>query len=337
MIPRTPLRKMQRQRGLTLIELMIALVLGLVVTGGAISLFVANREVTRATENLSRMQENSRIAFELMARSLRDAGGTPCGARIVTNVLNNSSATWWANWAGNVIRGYEGNTTSPAVTTGTGNSQRVDGTDALILMSGDGVGLTIISHDTVDAQFTVNAATDSFAAGDILMACDDRMATIFQATAVDNASKTITHVTGANTPGNCSKLLGLPDNCSNQSEREFEFRASGVVSRFSGEAWFIGYNSQGGRSLYRRVNAGDPVEIADNVTDMQLLYKARDPANSGGDDDYVTAADISDWSDVVAVNVELTFVSNERVSTTNDSPMLERKLIHVATLRNRAP
>ena len=62
-------------RGLSLIELMIALLLGLLVVGGAIGIFTSNRRAYNATESLSRVQENARVAFEMMSRDVREAGG----------------------------------------------------------------------------------------------------------------------------------------------------------------------------------------------------------------------------------------------------------------------
>lgn len=337
------------QRGLTLVELMISLVLGLIVTGGAVSLFIGNREANRATENLSRMQENSRIAFELMARSLREAGGNPCGAKAVSNVVENSGTTWWANWAANAIRGYDNTAVSPAVSIGTGTAQRVSGTDTLILMSGGDSGVSVVSHNPTAAEFKVSTKAHGFQDGDILMVCDERLAAIFQTTNASDSNVTIVHNTGNTvSPGNCSKGLGYPTDCSSTIGRTYSFEGNGFIVKLASEAWFIGNNARGGRSLFRSspvVDYADPknlpgvvaTEVVENVTDMQLLYKTSDPANSGGTNDYVVASSITDWSDVVAVNVELTFVSVDRISTANGRPALERKLIHVATLRNRAP
>lgn len=66
-------------RGFSLVELMIAIVLGLVVMGGVISIFVANRQAFRVSENMAHVQENARVAFELLARDLREAGETHAG------------------------------------------------------------------------------------------------------------------------------------------------------------------------------------------------------------------------------------------------------------------
>ena len=54
-----------RARGFSLIELMIALLIGLLVVSAAGSLFISNKRTYNATETLGRIQENGRVAFEL--------------------------------------------------------------------------------------------------------------------------------------------------------------------------------------------------------------------------------------------------------------------------------
>ncbi len=60
-------------RGLTLVELMVALTLGLIVTLVVVNVFLSNREVYRVNEQLARLQENARYALEVLARDRRDA------------------------------------------------------------------------------------------------------------------------------------------------------------------------------------------------------------------------------------------------------------------------
>jgi type IV pilus assembly protein PilW len=66
--------KKQQQLGLTLVELMIAMVIGLVLVGGVIQIFIANNQTYRVTENMSRMQENGRFALDIMGKIIRTAG-----------------------------------------------------------------------------------------------------------------------------------------------------------------------------------------------------------------------------------------------------------------------
>ncbi|WP_018717328.1 PilW family protein [Arhodomonas aquaeolei] len=63
-----------RERGLTLIELMIALVLGLMLSAGAVQLFIANKQSYRLQDALARVQENGRFAMQRLGRDVRMAG-----------------------------------------------------------------------------------------------------------------------------------------------------------------------------------------------------------------------------------------------------------------------
>lgn len=68
----------RRQRGLSLIELMIALTLGTFLILGLVQLFSASRQAFLASEGLSRVQETGRTAIEWMQRDLRMAGHLGC-------------------------------------------------------------------------------------------------------------------------------------------------------------------------------------------------------------------------------------------------------------------
>src|SRR3546814_11566616 len=91
---RHPFRSRSRsgsgQAGFSLVELMISLVLGLIVIGGVTTVFLSNQQSYRSNEGLSQLQENSRIAFELMARDIRQTGLTGCGHErpIATGLAN---------------------------------------------------------------------------------------------------------------------------------------------------------------------------------------------------------------------------------------------------------
>ena len=134
-------------RGFTLVELLIALFLGLLVTGGAISVFLANQQVYRQNEGLARLQESGRYAFEVMARDLRKAGGVACGRNLLTvNLLNSSASYWWANW--NVpIQGFDGDQNTFPKAFGSSTADRISGTDAVIVLSGTANdGVYIVQH-----------------------------------------------------------------------------------------------------------------------------------------------------------------------------------------------
>jgi type IV pilus assembly protein PilW len=59
------------QKGLSLLELLIALTLGIFILASLIGLFVNTKGTYRLNENLARLQENGRFAISFLSRDLR--------------------------------------------------------------------------------------------------------------------------------------------------------------------------------------------------------------------------------------------------------------------------
>ncbi len=68
------MRLARHERGMTLIELMIAVAIGAFLLLGAITVFMQGRTTFRVTESLARLQENGRFALEALEADLRMAG-----------------------------------------------------------------------------------------------------------------------------------------------------------------------------------------------------------------------------------------------------------------------
>lgn len=81
-------------RGFSLVELMVALVLGLLLTAGMVQLFSGTRLTFQTNDALARVQENGRFAMEILKRELRMAGTHGfCAADLeINNHLDQSCA-----------------------------------------------------------------------------------------------------------------------------------------------------------------------------------------------------------------------------------------------------
>ena len=350
-----------RQLGVSLVELMVALLLGLLVVGAAMAVFLANKQTYVATESIGRLQQTSRVAFELMARDLREAASDECGAGLTeaVNVLNNPAGRWYTDISGG-IRGYAGGAAFPDAAFGTGESDRVAGTDAVAFVAAGPAIATVVQHNPAAASFQVNTTQHGLSSGDIAIACDAEHAAVFQVTSASSANSTIVHNTGVvpGGPGNCSQGLGAPLNCESPLGTAYQFGCefggtqagtdctvpedqwSAFIAPLQALRWYVGCNGRvacgepAGRSLYRaRLDnnggtlATERDEIAEGVTDMALGYLV---AGGAG---YVDATAVTNWGAVVAVRVQLDLAGSDLV----DGQQLHRTLEHVVALRSRAP
>lgn len=345
-------------RGFTLVELMIALALGLIISAAALTLFTTSRQTYVASESLGRVQENGRMAFELMARDVREAAGNACGDMrqlTLANVLKNPAAAWHLDWAGG-IRGYDGDEAFPGSPFGTAARDRAAGTDAIELKSAVSSGITIVPDlSATSAEVKVNTTSHGLTTGDIVMACDPAHSAIFQVTAANASNVTIGHNAGGSvSPGNRCKGLGGDESvpCSAPNGIAYSFgcahgdasncgasqRWSASIAKLSATRWYVGHNGRGGRSLYqvRMANSGGTLvaqinEIAEGVVDMQIDYLLDGAAT------YVPAESAwggADVANIIAVRLVLTLEGTDNVGTDGDP--LRRQLHHTVTIRNRA-
>ncbi|MHB8785500.1 MAG: prepilin-type N-terminal cleavage/methylation domain-containing protein [Thauera sp.] len=356
---KSPFNGPDRMQGLTLIELMIALVLGLVVVAGVGSVMLANRQTYNTNLALSDVQESVRSAFELLAYDVRQAGGTPCGTTInFANTVKPASAQATENWWQSMrpVFGYDGNQTSPAVAFAADVNavpQRVPNTDAITLAGTDTtLDVTVNDHqaNSNSATLFISNPTPDIQDGDILLVCDFKQTTIFQVTNYQSTNNTVVANTGiSQTPGNCTKNLtgnfdcSLDPNTATSSTGDFFDKNQTFISRPSSVTWYIGQNGRaddGGRSLYqislqhRPTRGIRTVEIASGVTDMQLRYKTRTSA------DFVTADTLTSpgaWEAVDAVEITLTLQSATQGASTSASNQgrLSRQVSTVVAMRNR--
>jgi len=327
--------------GFTLIELMIALMLGMIITGAALTVFVTNRQTYRSTESLDRIQENARTAFELMARDLREGAGNTCGKLPVSNVLNNPAANWYTDWTTG-MQGYDNATATPGLAFGTGATSRMNGTDAIDLRSATGGDVSIVPDFSATPNIKVRDAS-GFSVGDIVEVCDPSHASVFQVTGIQSGNF-IVHATGTTpVPGN-SAGLAYTYSC-----RLGNFTAPGTcdsgtwpatLARVQAVRWYVGNNDHGTRSLFRTSlvnnggNAGTRIdEIAEGVQDLQLQFLL-DGAASYVDPGAITAAD---WqgNKLTAVRIALAVADSDRTGT--DGNPLTRNIEHTVTFRNRTP
>jgi type IV pilus assembly protein PilW len=305
---------MQRQRGIGLVEIMIAVTLGIIVTGAVVQIYLSSKRQNDMQGGLTGRQEVSRYATQLIQRDLQTAGFRGCLRDLgtVVNTLNNP--TDFANNYARHVEGFEDVVSAdlPAEITAGGNDVVAD-TDVLVIRTVDDPSLQLTanmvtsSSDPVTVPGLDAAAPDTPATGDIMLVTDCGGSAIFEVTAFDEGTGTIVHDAGAGSPGNSSK---------NMVRR---YTAGAQLFTLRTTTYFIRNNAAGIPGLWRRVGDGEPQELAEGVENMQVLY-GEDTA--GGDqvpDVYRTADAVADWNDVVSLQVAL-LVSSVRENVADADP-----------------
>jgi len=325
--PALRLSGLRRAKGFSLVELMTAMLLSLLLIAAAVSVFVSNKRVYSSTEGLGRIQESARIAFELMSRDIREAGGNPCDVRMkVVNVLEDTTS-WWAMYDGLTKTGLSGLDNG----TFTGSTA---GTDAIRIQYFEDTGLvTTAGMGGNTGQLAVND-TDNIADQQILMACGFFAATagpVTDTAAVFSAGKTGSSITHGEDSGNTS------DDFSNTAHpTPVVFPADTLIGSLRAVEWYVAANDQGRNSLYRRQlrfpatgpEMGDAEEIVNDVTKLNLTYLEGSTWTSGLP---------TSWNNVSAVQVELELEAGDNRAGGVQGEMIRRPLTHVIALRNKLP
>lgn len=321
------------QSGLTLVEILVALAISMLLLAGVTQLFVSSKQTYRANDALSQIQESGRFALDMLARDLRMAGATGCEETDeIANVLNDPTGNWWSHLADGPLLGFDAGVNSyggvgSAFTTGNAIGNRIpanadgNGPDALIVLKSSGAeDYTIVSHNPTSAQFKLSGM-HNIQDGDVLTVCDTENTAIFQVTNANAANVTIVHNNGTGTPGNCTKGLGYPADCSSANGKAYQYGPDAVMVRYEPTAYYIGWSSagEGRRSLYRRgLTPAAAVELVQDVEDMQVLY-GLDTNNDNAVDSYSTATAVqaaNDWRSVRSVRISLLIRSRDNNVTT---------------------
>ena len=248
----------QRMAGFGLIELMIALVLGLLVMGAAFAVFQSNQATYRANEGQNRIQESARTAFEMMSRDIRAAGGGPC---------SNASAMATPGGRSDLYRN------TPISVGSTTQLRTVSGDDAAYRITA--ATDTTVTLDTRD--ITADQVDDVFDVNDWLLLCNGNWTALVQVSGI--AGSVLTYGTSFNPR---ASLYTAP--------------TTAGAARLRDTLWTTADNGRGGRSLYVSRDGGASQEVAEGVQSLAISYLvdgATSYVTNPAADAYITAVRIS--------------------------------------------
>ena len=98
---------MKRQTGLSLVELMIAVTLGLVLSSAAISAFISVKKVNNTTSGSAGLADSGRFAFDQLGMGLKSAGYLGCSTSSQARVDLSTTLPVLVTDVGEALGGYE--------------------------------------------------------------------------------------------------------------------------------------------------------------------------------------------------------------------------------------
>jgi len=301
-----------------MIELMVAIVIGLILLAGISSVMVSTKRTYNTQDSLSRLQENARIAMVILERALRNAGYIGCNISQsnITNVLN-PSGTGYSDFnynLGNLLEGSENGAafqpSNTTVSTALGTIVPRANTDLFVVRGAQADSSFQVTAKSVSQSASLAISpTDQIKDGDILILSDCSSTDIFQATS-DGKSGSLTHNSGAGDPGNDPNLAQ-----GNSVKLSKSYGDDAKLMKFESTIYYIGTGTSGEPALFRRRvgtdSAGNallvPEELVEGIENLQILYgedtdgdHIPDP-KPGDTYPYRKAGDVTNWNNVVAV------------------------------------
>lgn len=305
-----------RHLGFSIVELMIAMVLGIVLMAGVVQVFITSKQTFNLNEEMNWIQENARYSVGFLAEDIRMAGYYGCASRAssVANVLNNPSSSWVTDFSKGIF-GYDGDSASfPAATfprpvTAT-LPVGLPKTDVFTVHKADlDNAFKVTGHNATSAVIDVQG-THHFGEGTILIVSDCHHTAIFQTTG--NQTNKVNHNKGNSvSPGNCTKGLGLPTLCT-ANGNSYTYKEDAFIMQAIGHAYYVNIAPNGVPALFREtLNTGGVTttkeELIQGVENLQVQY-GLDTDNDGIPNRYVRADQVSaaQWqSNVVSARITM--------------------------------
>jgi type IV pilus assembly protein PilW len=294
------------KKGFTLIELMIALLIGGFILAGILQVFISAKQAYRLQENLSRLQENGRFALDFITKDLRIAGYTGCSKSGTLKLVPPTLTVSGVSVVGGVttVSGISGvndvtNTNWDATTCG---SACLLGTDVISFQSAKSCGGELTATMTATAISIDSANTCKISAKDILLIANCAQGDFFVAKSVSALPSPIpARGTSAQT---ITPDVTLPVTFSSNYSTDAE------VFQFQSASYFIRLGAGGMPALWRVDNSKaslvPPVivstEMVEGIEDLQVLYGIdSDPIPDYVANYYVTANNVDSAPDVASI------------------------------------
>lgn len=272
------------QRAFSLIELMVAVTLALLLTLGIFNIFIASKRGYRVQDSIGRMQENSRYAVDYLSRAIRLAdfwSGIPLNRITVLGNLTYTGAggcdAAWLIGTATGIRGYTGAASAPTGLPSGCLTNYVANSDVLVVRN--------IDPDEVFDTAALAQSTTLENGPYFIRASAGTEGRLFDA---------------GNSTARTAAIAALPDDAN--------FPGNVINYRYQTAVYYLStFSDDNSPTLYvwrMQQNAMERVPLVAGVEMMKFEYGI-DTNTDLLVDRYVTAADVTDWNQVLAVRISL--------------------------------
>ncbi|MEO8019280.1 MAG: PilW family protein [Pseudomonadota bacterium] len=299
-----------KQKGFSLIELMVSITIGLILLAGVLSIFFSSRVTFSTNERTARLQENGRVALDILTHDIRSAGYQGCarGVPFNNNLKTPTSLLWNYIFP---VQGYE-NDGAGVFTPALGLTlapTAVNDSDVVVVRSAtrDGRSTRLEKNMTTfaDSLEVFNTGTGTLGAG-VYMISDCNAADIFQATSyVAGPPATMTRNIISGTPGNSTTDLG------------YLYQVGARIVPLQTIVYYVGVDATTGEpGLYRQIGTATAQLLIEGVQALQISY-GEDTDNDRVANFYRSATNVVNWNNIISVNLSM-LIRSEQYGTATD-------------------
>ena len=280
------------QGGFTLIEVMVAMVIGVILLLGAGSLFISNKRIYTELEATGLLQENARFAMQTMYEAIRMSGYVGCSDD-PSNVTNYTGAS-------------AGDLSDLSLPIATDNWQPSDNADVPAIKAGtDAITVRYLRGINFPLEVDMSSPTDTIVLNEQAGFLTNDIVAIHDCTSTDLFRITnVTHNAGdADDPTDGTKTLTHGQTLNHA----YKTAGNAVVSRYRARRYYIAeYDHDGDAStpnvpaLFHSEAGGQA--LIDGVENMQILY-GEDTTADNVADEFRAAEDVVNWSNVTSVRM----------------------------------
>ncbi len=320
---------LHRQHGLSMVELMVTLLISSLLMLGVFEVFLSSNQNNRVAHANARIQENGRLALDILTRNLRMAGYQGCidPNMIDLNIVADDPPTTDLSSSG--VMGYESDDDDWDI--GTRDSQLdpitdvPNGSDIIFVQFVSPTGVNVMCTGSINSCSAVNANIKiennsiGLTQNDIAVVTDCESADLFRIVNMPNDAAdgmtTLSHSNALNTTNNLSKVYDDSAQVVTYNALAYYVKDTGRTNE-RGNAIFSLYQFDAAFQTGGAIT-GNEEELVEGVEQLQILYGQK---LDSGNIRYVAADDGDlDFTEVESIRISILVSDADPIRQEDDS------------------